>query len=179
MTALAVNRNRSMAQVSPAAEALASRLEEGARALAELAGSLSAEEWRTPVPKDGRKIGVIVHHVGNMYPIEIDAALTLANGKPLVGVTWDVIHEINAKHAREFAAVTKDEAIAFLERNSTEAAAAIRELTDEQLDRAATVSLNDDAPLTCQFLLEDHAVRHSYHHLAAIRNALASAAQRA
>jgi hypothetical protein len=31
------------------------------------------------------------------------------------------------------------------------------------------VSLNADAPLTCQFMLEDHAVRHSYHHLAAIR----------
>jgi hypothetical protein len=37
------------------------------------------------------------------------------------------------------------------------------------------VSLNADAPLTCQFFLEDHAVRHSYHHLAKIRAALASA----
>jgi hypothetical protein len=27
------------------------------------------------------------------------------------------------------------------------------------------------APLTCQFILEDHAVWHSYHHLAAIRRA--------
>jgi len=26
--------------------------------------------------------------------------------------------------------------------------------------------------LTCQFFLEDHAVRHSYHHLARIRKAL-------
>jgi hypothetical protein len=26
--------------------------------------------------------------------------------------------------------------------------------------------------LTCQFMLEDHAVRHSYHHLARIRLAL-------
>jgi hypothetical protein len=31
------------------------------------------------------------------------------------------------------------------------------------------VSLNGDAPLTCQFMLEDHAVRHSYHHLAILR----------
>jgi hypothetical protein len=34
------------------------------------------------------------------------------------------------------------------------------------------VSLNADAPLTCQFFLEDHAVRHSYHHCARIRAAL-------
>ena len=46
----------------------------------------------------------------------------------------------------------------------------------EVLDRSETVSLNADAPLTCQFFLEDHAVRHSYHHLARIRAALARAA---
>ena len=54
------------------------------------------------------------------------------------------------------------------------AAAAIRSLTDAELDQAASVSLNDDAPLTCQFFLEDHAVRHSYHHLAGIRAAVQS-----
>ncbi|HEX7940612.1 MAG TPA: hypothetical protein VF488_02340, partial [Gemmatimonadaceae bacterium] len=59
-----------------------------------------------------------------------------------------------------------------LRRNSTAAAAAIRALGDEELDLAAPVSLNADAPLTCQFMLEDHAVRHSYHHLAIIRRAL-------
>ena len=36
----------------------------------------------------------------------------------------------------------------------------------------AAVSLYADAPVTCQFVLEDHAVRHSYHHLARIRGAL-------
>ena len=30
-------------------------------------------------------------------------------------------------------------------------------------------------PVTCQFMLEDHAVRHSYHHLAGIRAALGQA----
>jgi hypothetical protein len=56
--------------------------------------------------------------------------------------------------------------------NSAAAAAAIRALSDEELDRAAPISLNSDAPLTCQFFLEDHPVRHSYHHLARIRAAL-------
>ena len=83
------------------------------------------------------------------------------------GVTWDDVHEMNAGHARENDAVTKEAALDLLRRNSTAAAAAIRALSDEELDRAAPVSLNADAPLTCQFMLEDHAVRHSYHHLAA------------
>jgi len=90
----------------------------------------------------------------------------------VAGVTWDAVHEINARHAREHDAVTKGAALDLLQRNSTAAAAAIRALSDEQLDQAAAVSLNSDAPLTCQFMLEDHAVRHSYHHLARIRAAL-------
>jgi hypothetical protein len=45
-------------------------------------------------------------------------------------------------------------------------------LADEVLDRAAPVSLNGDAPLTAQFFIEDHALRHSWHHLAKIRGAL-------
>jgi hypothetical protein len=104
-----------------------------------------------------------------MYPLEIQLAQALAAGKPVSGVTWEMVHEMNAKHAREYDAVTKPEALDLLRKNSTAAAAAIRALSDEELDRAAPVSLNADAPLTCQFMLEDHAVRHSYHHLAAIR----------
>ena len=87
-------------------------------------------------------------------------------------MTWDEVHELNAGHARRDA-VTKEAALDLLRHNSAAAAAAIRALSDEELDRAAPVSLNSDAPLTCQFFLEDHAVRHSYHHLARIRGALA------
>jgi len=167
------------AALSQRAEALAVRLEDGARALAAFASALTDAEWHARVPHDGRKIGVVVHHVANMYPLEIQLAQALGAGKPVVGVTWDVVNEVNAAHAREHDGVTKEVALDLLRRNSAAAAAAIRALSDEQLDRAATVSLNSDAPLTCQFMLEDHAVRHSYHHLARIREALkASAASR-
>jgi hypothetical protein len=159
-------------------EALARRLEQGAQALADLAERLSETEWHSRV-KDGRKVGVVVHHVATMYPLEIQLAQTLAAGQPIAGVTWDVVHELNARHAREHDEATRAEALDLLRRNSRAAAAAIRALTDEELDRAAPVSLNEAAPLTCQFMLEDHAVRHSYHHLAAIRRALAPVSQAA
>ena len=158
--------------MSRRADALADRLEQGANALITLAAGLSDEEWQVRIPGDGRKVGVVVHHVGNMYPIEIELAQALASGKPIAGVSWDDVHAINAKHAKEFDKVTKAEAIEFVRRNSEAASAAIRKLTDAELDRANTVSLNSDAPLTCQFVLEDHAVRHSFHHLAKIRGAV-------
>lgn len=153
-------------------EALADRLEQGAKALANFAETLSDVEWQIRVPKDGRKIGVIVHHVASVYPLEIHLAQTVAEGKPVVGLSWATVHEMNAEHARRYENVKKETALDLLRRNSTGAAAAIRELSDEDLDEAARVSLNSDAPLTCQFLLEDHAVRHSYHHLEIIRAAL-------
>lgn len=154
------------------AEELAVRLEEGARALNALAASLSPEEWQSRIPGDGRRIGVVVHHVASVYPLEIQLAQSLAGGRPVTGVTWDDVHAMNAAHAREHDAPTKGEALELLGRNSRAAAAAIRALSDEELSRAAPVSLYSDAPLTCQFMLEDHAVRHSYHHLARIRGAL-------
>src|SRR5215210_6996293 len=131
--------------MSKRSEGLAQRLEQGVRELTELARSLSDEEWQSRVPHDGRKIGVVVHHVGTMYPIEITLAQTLAAGKPVEGVTWDAVHQINAQHSRDFAGVTKQEALELLQRNSASAAAAIRVLSDDQLDRAAPVSLNSDA----------------------------------
>jgi hypothetical protein len=152
---------------------LARRLELGALALEAFANSLTDSEWQSRVPGDGRKIGVVVHHVASVYPIEIELAQTLASGQPIEGVTGDVVNTMNTAHAKENDAVTKEETIDLLRHNSAIAAAAIREFTDENLDRAAPVSLNANAPLTCQFIVEDHAVRHSYHHLARIRAALA------
>ena len=157
---------------NPQAHALADRLEQGARALISFATDLTDAEWQTPLPKDGRKIGVIVHHVASMYPIEIQLAQVLAKGEAITGVTWADVHQINAKHAVDHANITRTEAIDALRRNSADAAAAIRALSDEQLKQAAPVSMYEEAPLTSQFFLEDHAVRHSYHHLFLIRRAL-------
>jgi len=153
-------------------KALATRLEAGASALAAFANTLSEAEWQTRLPKDGRKVGVVVHHVASVFPVEVHLASLLASGQPIAGVSWDAIHTMNSGHARGNDGATKSDTLALLANNSAAAAAAIRALTDLELDRAAPVSLNGDAPLTCQFMIEDHAVRHSYHHLAGIRAAL-------
>jgi len=155
------------------AELLADRIEEGAAGLAAFAEELSEAEWRTPMSgRDGRSVGVIVHHVASVYPIEIDLARTIASGKAVTDVTWEAIAEMNARHASDQAEVTKAAALELLLRNSRQAAAAVRAFTDGELDRSAPFSLSYAAPVTAQFVLEDHALRHSWHHLARIRAAL-------
>ncbi|MEP6569820.1 MAG: DinB family protein [Acidobacteriota bacterium] len=155
------------------AEALADRIEEGASGLTAFAEGLSEAEWRLPVSgSDTRSIGVIVHHVASMYPIEIDVVRAVASGKAVTDVTWEVVAEINAQHTREQADVTKAAALELLRRHSREAAAAVRAFTDDELDQAAPFSLSFGAPVTAQFVIEDHPLRHSWHHLARIRKAV-------
>jgi hypothetical protein len=157
---------------NPRAQALAAILERGARALLTFAESLTDAEWQSRVPKDGRKVGVVVHHVASIYPLEIELAQKLAAGGVIDDVTWDDVHALNAAHARDNDSVTRSEALTLLRANSASAAAAIRAIRDADLDRVAPNSLYGGAPLTCQFMLEDHAVRHAFHHLAKVRGAL-------
>lgn len=79
---------------------------------------------------------------------------------------------MNAKHAEEQAAITKDEALALLRKNSREAADAVRKFSDQELDNAAPFGLSYGAPVTTPFVIEDHALRHSWHPLVCVRKAV-------
>jgi hypothetical protein len=157
------------------AQSLADRIEEGAALLAAFTEGLSESEWRAPASPnstDRRSVGVVIHHVASVYPIEVDLAKTIAAGTAVTNVTWEVVAEMNAKHAIEQAGVTKAAALGLLRKNSREAAAVVRAFTDAQLDQAAPFGLSFGAPVTAQFVIEDHALRHSWHHLARMRKSL-------
>ena len=154
--------------------AIADRIEQGAKGLATFAEGLSDADWKKVVKPDGRTVGVMINHVASVYPIEIQLAQGVASGKAMTGVTYEgAVKDMNTKHAADNAAVGKAETVALLRSNSKVAADAVRKMSDAELDRAAPVSLNSDAVLTAQFVLEDHAVRHSWHHLAKAKGALA------
>jgi hypothetical protein len=157
------------------ADVLADRIEEGAAGLAAFVEGLSDADWSKPMATGGadrRPVGLIVHHVAAVYPIEVDLAKAIGSGKAMTDVTWDVVADLNAKNARENAGITKAAALEMLRKNAREAAAAVRAFTDEQLDTAAPFGLSYGAPVTAQFVIEDHALRHSWHHLAKIRKTL-------
>jgi hypothetical protein len=162
--------------VSQRAEALADRILACAQELAEFAEGIDKKGWSAKIPGDGRLVGVVVHHVASVYPLEVQLARTVASGEAIKGVTWGVIAEMNARHASENAGVQKAEALRLLRENSAAAAAEVRRFSDEELDSSAPISLYADAPLTAQFFIEDHALRHSLHHLAKIREAVAQTA---
>lgn len=160
--------------MSHRSEQLANRIQMGAAGLAQFAQELSDDEWQLPVSAtDHRALGVVVHHVASMYPIEIEAVRAIAAGKAALEVTPELINQINARHAAEHKRPDKRKTLELLARNSREAAAAVRALTDDELDQAAPFGLSFGAPVTAQFVIEDHPLRHSWHHLACMQAALA------
>ena len=135
------------------AESLATRFEEGAAGLAVFAEELSDAEWYTLVSAtDRRSVGVVVHHVASMYPMELVVARAIARGRAVSDVTWEVVRQLNAKHARENTQVSKSATLELLRQNSCEAAAAVRVFRDQELDNAAPFSLSFGAPVTAQSL---------------------------
>ena len=113
------------------ADALADRLEQEARALANEASTLTTAEWETQVPRHGDEIGVMVDHVASAYR---QLTQTVAGGEPVAGVMGDDVNEMSAGHSREQDGGTREAALDLL-RNSSAAAEAIRGLSDEELDR--------------------------------------------
>jgi len=151
--------------MSTRANELADRLEKGANQLLAFANGLSQAEWQTICPNEKRPIGVLVHHVASSYLVEMDLIQALASGKAIEGVTWNMVDQMNSKHADIHANCSKTETLKLIKENSALAADAVRALSDEQLDKAAPISLNWDAPLTTQYFIEDHPISHSYAHL--------------
>ena len=121
---------------------------------------------------DGRSVGVVVHHVASVYPVEVELAQVLASGLPITEATKEGIDQMNATHAAENRYISKKDTLELLKKNSETAAEAVRKLSDDELKNFNTVSLYADAPLTCQFFIEDHALRHSFHHMAKIKQSL-------
>ena len=154
------------------AEALAERIAEGHRELIACVEGLSEMGWHTHCPNEGRSVGLLVHHVATMLPGELDMIRAVAAGQPIVGVTPEMLDQMNAAHAVEHADCTQEETLELLRRNSALVVDGIRELSDAELDQAAPVSLHWDAPLTAQYLIEDHPLSHAYSHLASIRAAV-------
>ncbi len=69
------------------ANALVERLILGANSLATFAEGLSESDWNKPVLGDGRTVGVVIHHVANVYPLEIELAQVLASGNSITDAT--------------------------------------------------------------------------------------------
>ena len=144
------------------AHALADRLEQGPARLTTFASALTTWSGKPVSPGGPRSASSCITSPASTA--EIQLAQTLAGGKPVMGVTLDAVNEMNAGHATENDAVTKA---------GGAGSAPGQTARQPRLQSGLSATRSSLRPLRValtlmlhhgQFVLEDHAVRHSYHH---------------
>jgi hypothetical protein len=92
----------------------------------------------------------------------------LADGKPGPNIPMDMIHAGNAKHAQEFANVSKADTLALHKSNAAAAAGILRGIADAEFDRSGTV-LSGLPPMSAGQLAGGLLCSHVDEHLGSIK----------
>ena len=155
--------------MSTRAQALATRFEQANADVIRAVEPLSDAQWGAQTAEEGWTVGVVAHHIAQSHQGVAGLAEMVASGKPVPPITWDVIHQGNATHARDHGHCTKPETLALLRDNGAAAAKLVRGLSDQQLDRSASVIGN---PMSAGQVVEHILIGHPQGHLASIKAAL-------
>jgi len=151
------------------AESLAKQFEAKAAEMTGAITKLSDADWKKVTSAEKWSVGVTAHHVAGGHEGILGIVKTIASGQSIPNFTMAMLDEMNAKHAREQAGCTKAETLALHEKGAAAAAAAVRALSDAELDRSGTV-LTGAPPMTTQQVVEGILISHITCHLESIRN---------
>ena len=149
-------------------EALARELETKARDAVATLQQLSEADWRKVTEAEKWPVGVTAHHYASVLEAITGTIDTVASGRPFESFTPGLIDEMNARHARDYAACTRAETIELFQKGVAVAAAAIRRLSDEQLGRSAKV-MSTMPPMTLEQLITGGLLGHMDEHIGSIK----------
>jgi DinB superfamily len=132
-------------------EELAARFETACTAFADYVAGLSPEQWEAPAANhpeirigedERRPVGVVAHHVGDSLPMIAEIVRRRAAGEPATPLSPEDIDAINDRHAAANEHPDQAETAAMIRDNCVLAAAVVRGLGDEDLERHGP----DEAP---------------------------------
>ncbi len=122
------------------AETLAERFEQLNNDLISQVERYSDAEWAATCADTGWSVAVQAHHIAANEAELAGMIGMIANGQPVPALSMDAIHVGNARHAEEYANVSREETAKLLRENGAKAAQTIRILSDEQLDRTSNLT---------------------------------------
>jgi DinB superfamily len=154
--------------MSARSEALATEFEAATNDAVAVVRGCSDAKWHAAVPDDGRTVGVLAHHMATGDVPISQLVGGVAKGLQLPPITREMIDQGNAQHAAQYANVTKEQALAALQENGVTAAQMVRGLTDEELDRSASVIGNE---MTAEQIIQNILIGHIRGHTADIQKA--------
>ena len=150
------------------AEQLANTFEQACRDFNVLVERLTDAEWKKITAADKWPVGVVAHHVAQGHAGIMGILQAVAKGQSMPNVTMDMIHDMNAKHAKEHANTTKVVTLELLQTNGAKAAEAVRGLSNADLDRSGTV-LTGMPPMSAAQVIERILINHVNEHMGSIR----------
>src|SRR5262245_38862509 len=150
------------------AEALAKAFEAKVDEMTAAIEKCSDADWKKVTAAEKWPVGVTAHHVAGAHEGISGLVKTMASGQQLPSLTMAMIDEGNAKHAKDFANVTKAETLALHRKNAAAAAASVRGIGDADLDRSASVLVGMPA-MTTQQAIEGILINHITGHLGSIK----------
>ena len=150
------------------AEELAKKFDEACTEMNKTVEGLNDADWKKVTSAEKWPVGVVAHHAAEAHAGISGIVEKVAKGQPLPGLTMDMIHANNARHAKEQANVTKAETLALLKANGGKASAIVRGLSDAELDRSASL-LGGMPAITAAQAIEAVLINHVNEHLASMK----------
>jgi hypothetical protein len=152
---------------------LAAKLEAANAAVIDAVENSSEADWQCVTPSEWWSVGVTARHIAISHVPIMGLVELVATGGEVPPITMEMFHAGNAQHAQEHASCTRDEVLEILRRDGKAAADKLRGLSDEQLDRSASMSFAGGAEMSAQQLVEAILLGHPAQHLESIKAATA------
>jgi uncharacterized damage-inducible protein DinB len=152
---------------------LATKLDDANAAVIEAVEKCSDEEWRRVTSSEEWSVAVTAHHIAVSHGPVMGLVELVATGGEVPPITMEMIHAGNAQHAQEHANCTREEVLELLKRDGKAAADKLRGLSDEQLNRTASMAFAGGAEMSAAQLAEMILIGHPVQHLESIKAATA------
>ena len=152
-------------------EVLAKEFEAKANEATGVLEKLSDADWKKVTAAEKWSVGVTAHHVAQSHEGIAGIIKAVAAGQSMGNFTMDMLHEMNAKHAKDFANCTKAETLDLHKKGAAAAAAVVRGLSDDELAKSATV-LSGMPPMTAEQVVTNILINHINDHYGSIRKTI-------
>ena len=153
-------------------EAYAKQFEGKAEEAVALLEKLSDADWKKTTAAEKWTVAATAHHVARSYEPITGIIKAVAAGQALPPFTRQMLDEMNAQHAKEFAVCSKPETIALQKKGAADAAAVVRGLSDAELAKTGTV-FTGMPPMSAEDMVKGALLGHIDEHFGSIRKTIA------
>ena len=129
---------------------------------------LGEADWKKVTEAEKWPVGVTAHHLASVLESVSSMIKAVAARQAPGDLSMEMLDEMNARHARDFAGCTRAETIDLHRKGSATAAATIRGLSDADLATGGTV-LKGLPPMTAEQLIAGGLLGHIDEHYGSIR----------